>query len=117
MAEIFPVELQDKLNEAGFSETIGGTAIETEMGVGLPKKRQRFTKGIDTFTCNINLEKDDYSILSNFFKTTLAGGVKTFLYDHPITGVESEFQFIGEPAISPMGGLWFRVNMNWRLIP
>lgn len=117
MAEIFPSSLQDVLNVAGFGQEFGNTTIRSQMDVGPEKVRQRFTRGIDTFTSTIDIDYDDYATLSTFFKTTLAGGSKTFNYDHPMTGIESEFRFVSPPAITPLGGRKFRVQMTWEEIP
>ena len=117
MAEIFPATLQDKVNEAGFTHGIGPTAITTEMDIGPAKKRRRFTKGIDTFAVTFDINLSLYTTLYNFFNTTLNGGVKTFLYDHPLTGDEREFRFIGEPTMAPLGGSYVRVSMAWELMP
>ena len=117
MASEWPATLQQKLLEAGFGLGIGSTAIETEMDIALPKKRQRFTKGIDSVSCSIHLEVDLYDTFYNFYNITLAGGVGYFLFDHPITGVEREWQFIGEPGLRTLGGRTFSISMSWRLIP
>lgn len=117
MASVWPGTLQEKILEAGFDHQIGETAIETEMDVSLPKTRRRYTKGVDVFSCSIDLDVDLYDTIYNFFNTTLAGGTGTFLFDHPITGIESEFQFVGSPRFSSLGGRIFRVSMSWRLLP
>jgi len=117
MAESFPNELQDLLNQAGFTQQFGKTTIRSTVDVGPAKIRSRFTKEIDRFSCSIDLEKDDYSILSTFYKTTLNNGVRTFNYNHPMTGVESEFRFVEPPSITPIGGLWFKVGLSWEEMP
>lgn len=116
MAEIFPAELQDKVNEAGFRVSIGKTVITSKMDIPPVKKRRRFTKSVDGFQVTITIDYDQWDILYEFFDTTLAGGTKRFLYDHPMTGVESEFR-MNEPTISPRGGRTFNVSMEWELMP
>lgn len=117
MAEIWPATLQDKLNEAGFSHTPGKVTERSEMDIGPAKLRRRFTKPVSRYSATIELERDLYNDLYNFYYTTLAGGVKTFDFDHPITGVPAEFRFLEEPTISPLGGTYFRVQMTWEQIP
>lgn len=117
MAETFPPTLQEKLNEEGFSQTYGDTTIRSDVDTGLAKVRQRYTKAVDKFACTINLNKEDYNTLTTFYKTTLAGGSKTFNYDHPFTEVASEFRFVSPPSMKPKGGLWFTVTMQWEEIP
>lgn len=117
MAETFPSGLQQKFNEAGFNHTLGDSTLESDTDVGPPKKRRRYTTEYDEFSGTIELERTDYLTLTTFYKTTLAGGTLTFNFDHPITGVESEFQFISPPTMVPLGGTYFRVTFNWREIP
>lgn len=117
MASEWPSTLADKLLEAGFGLGFGSTTISTEMDTGLPKKRRRFTKGIDVFNCTIDMDRDLYNTFYDFYNTTLNGGVGYFLFDHPITGVESVFEFVDDPGIRSKGGRVFTVTMVWRLIP
>lgn len=114
MAELFPGSLQDKFNEAGFRQTFGETSITSSTEVGEPKKRNRYTKSIDEFSGTIELERSEYSTFETFYKTTLAGGVRTFNFDHPITQVTSEFQFVNVPTIASIGGNYFRIAFTWR---
>lgn len=113
MAQAFPLSLQDKFNEAGFNYEIGNTTVESEVTSGEPKKRQIYTKAIDRVSGTIELEIDEWTTLETFYKTTLAGGSLTFLFDHPLTGVETEYRFVNPPSLRPLGGRYFRVNFNW----
>jgi len=117
MAEVFPVTLQDKFNQAGFNTNFGETTITSNMETSLPKKRARHTKSIDTTSGTINLHKDDWTTLETFYKTTLGGGVLTFNFTHPITQVITEYRFVTPPTATPLGGLYFIVNFNWVEIP
>ena len=117
MAQTWPVTLQDFLNEASFTYTIGETDITSDMDIGLSKKRRRFTKGVNTVSCTIDMERDTFTTLYNFYNDTLNGGVLTFNFDHPITSVASEWRFVAPPRLTPLGGVWFRVSMEWEEIP
>jgi len=117
MAEIFPAELQDKFNEAGFKLELGNTSIQSSVDVGLPKVRQRYTQAIDAMAGTIELNRTDFSILDSFYKITLSGGTKTFSFMHPITQIQSEFRFVNPPSLSPLGGDYFRVSFSWIEIP
>ena len=116
MAEQWPATLQDVANREGFSMQFGEETVTTEMEVGPPKKRRRTTKRIDTFPISIDMTFDEYSTLNTFYDVTLAGGVKTFNFTHPLTQLESEFQFVNPPTINPKGsgGRYFTVQMEWR---
>lgn len=117
MAQTWPVSLQQKLNEQGFTFSLGETVTTSSMGVGPAKKRRRFTKPIDTLRGTINLEESDYQTFYDFFNTTLNGGIEVFEYEHPITKLTQEFRFVRAPNISPLGGSYFRVSMEWEILP
>lgn len=117
MAVLWPVTLQQKLNQASFQETFGETVLRSDMDIGPSKVRRRNTKGVDTFNATIDLERDLYLTFKNFYTTSLNGGVLSFNFDHPITKVESEFRFAETPQIRPIGGTYFRVSMVWEELP
>lgn len=117
MAEIWPVALQELLNQSGFKTTYGETTISSAVDIGVKKKRARYTRGIDQFGCSIDVELSDYQTFQTFYKTTLSNGVKTFLYNHPLTQVETEFRFVEAPGVSPIGGRWFRLEFVWEEMP
>lgn len=119
MAQSWPVSLQDRLNAADFSETAGDTTIRSDMEIGLAKVRNRYSDGVDTITCSINIEKDEVVTFKNFYKTTLNGGVTSFEYKDPYTDVLTEFRFVTSSPyqISPVGGNTMRLSMTWERIP
>lgn len=112
MAVAWPAFLQDFLNTESFSYTIGDTTISSDVDVGPAKKRRRFTKSVDKLTCTINLPFADFQQFYDFFDVTLNGGIEYFTFDHPFTGVATDFR-MGPPKIDPMGGVWFKVTMEW----
>lgn len=117
MADSFPTELQDKLNQDSFSHTFGETAIRSSVDIGPAKVRRRFTAPVDIYQCSIKLIYSDYLILKNFFDNTLNGGVLPFEYTDPFLGTTQEFRFTQPPTLTPMGGLYFMVNMGWEKLP
>jgi len=112
MAQSWPLSLQQKINQAGFTNGFGNTVLRSEMDLGPEKRRQRQTRGNDSLSTSIDLDKDEYITLELFFKTTLAGGSLNFDFDHPISGDSEEFN-MKEPSIVPLGGLVYRVSMVW----
>ncbi len=113
MAVNFPTELQQKMNQAGFSFNIGSTTLRSKMDVGEEKIRRRVTRGIDKQALTIDLEFSDYQVLYDFYNTTLNGGVERFTFEDPFTHIESTYRFLSPPAIASKGALWFTVTMNW----
>ena len=117
MAEQWPASLQDRLNQSGFNISPGSVAIRSKMGVGPAKVRQQYSKSIDGITSTINLDRSLYADLYTFFYTTLAGGVKAFEFNHPITDVLTEFRFTKPFSVSIIGGNEFSVSMAWEALP
>jgi len=117
MAETFPSTLAQKFLESGFQYLKGNTTVRSENEVGPAKVRQRFTKAINGFSGSIELDIDDFVTLETFYDTTLSGGSKTFMYDHPYTLVSTEFRFLKPYSISPTGGRFQRVSFEWEQIP
>ena len=117
MADIYwPVGLQELLNVAGFNIKLGSKVIRSENDIGPDKIRARTTRGIDQFTCSVNLKMEEYDEFYDFFNVFLNGGVNQFVFPHPITQVDSYFRFLDTPGITPLGGTVFVVNMSWELL-
>lgn len=115
----WPSQLQQKLEEAGFEKRFGSTVVASEMDVGPAKVRQRYTRSVDPYTCQITLDMDEVEIFETFYKTTLGGGTLPFLFDDPFTGDETAFRFVPgtEPSLRPLGGRKFTLSMSWEKMP
>lgn len=112
MAQSWPAYLQDYLNEESFNYAPGETAVKSENDIGPAKRRQRFTKPVKQLSATITVKRDLVDDFESFFYDTLAGGVLAFEFTHPITGILKEFK-MDAPAISPKGGEYFTIQMNW----
>lgn len=117
MAQAWPGTLQQLLNQANFDVSFADTTLKSDMGVGAPKRRRRYTKGIKNMTCSIWVTSAQYTILENFYDTTLNGGVDSFEFLHPITKVLSLYKFSGPPKVSYVGGDTYNVTMGWEMQP
>jgi hypothetical protein len=113
----WPATLQQKVNEGGFRKSFGSTKITSNNDVGPAKVRRRFTKRIDNHNITMNLSRDQYDTFNNFYDTTLNGGVESFTFIDPITDTEQTYRFVGDPAITPIGGNEFLLQMVWEQLP
>lgn len=116
MAESWPAQFQDKLLEAEFDFIPGQTKVESQPEFGPVKSRQRFSDPVHKFNCAINIETSLYDDFIAFYYTTLAGGTKTFEFDHPISGLTKEFKMTWN-RLPYLGGIYFRVSMTWEQQP
>ncbi len=115
--ETWPAALQQLLNVDSFSYTFGNTLIRSDMDVGPAKVRSRYTDAVDTVSCSIDLDMDEYATLEQFYKVTLSNGSRTFSFIHPLTQEEIEARFAQPPSMSPLGGRYFKVAMAWEILP
>jgi len=115
---LWPSTLQQLLNSSSWDYKFGETNIRSSMDTGAAKVRRRFTHSIDSMSCTIDLHKDQYTTFDTFYRVTLNSGVNTFSFQNPLTGtVNDKWRFVSPPSISYIGGEYFRVSMNWELLP
>jgi hypothetical protein len=117
MPEVWPSQFQQLLDRDSFNYKIGPTVLRSDMGIGPAKVRRLVTKSVDTLSCSIVLEFDLYQDFVDFFDITLNGGINTFYFDHPFTGVQEVFRFSEAPNFTPLGGRQFKVKMVWEKLP
>lgn len=115
--DTWPIALQQKLNADDFEVKLGNTVVRSDMDIGMPKVRSRYTDGIDTYSCSILLDFSLYDDLLAFFKTTLNNGSLPFLFTDPFSLTTQTFRFVEPPDIKPLGGRLFRVSMQWEKLP
>lgn len=113
----WPSSLQQLVDSQSFTLKLGDTTIRTDMDIGPAKVRRRFTKSVDTMNVTIQVDSDQFEDLYDFYYTTLNGGVDSFTFDHPITGVEVDIRFVAPPNFRPLGGLIFLAQMEWEILP
>jgi hypothetical protein len=116
MAASWPITLEQKLNEAGFTIGFPVSYIESETEIGPKKRRRRTTLTYEILNCSLLLEKTYYSTFKNFYDVTINGGVLPFEFNHPITGVLTNYR-MAAPAITPVGGTYFNLAMTWEQVP
>lgn len=117
MSVAWPLNLPDTVDAESFALKKGSTTIRSENDIGLAKVRRRFTKGIDVMTFQFTMTAAQYAIFDEYYEIDLNGGANTFSFNHPITGVESEFRIISEPDCKPKGGEYFTVTMQVEKMP
>lgn len=117
MAEVWPVALQQLLNESSFGYSFGETTIRSKNDTGLDKVRRTSTRPIDKISATINITVAQFSVLKTFYDTTINGGVTRFSFNHPITGVSSEYRFLSPPQLRSIGGSNFITTLEWEVMP
>ena len=117
MSVVWLVTLPQLIDAESFGLKKGETVLRSENDIGLAKVRRRFTKGVDILSVSFTMTTAQLALFEDFFDVDLNGGATTIAFDHPITGVPSEFRIVGTPDYKPRGGEYFVVTMQWELIP
>ena len=117
MSQIWPSTLQQLLSEASFSYEIADTSLRTDMDIGPQKVRRRYTKPVNSLTGSIYLTQVQFNIFYSFYNTTLNGGTIQFEFNHPITGVLTNWRFKGPARVQSIGGGNFTVEFSWEEMP
>lgn len=117
----WPLSLQQNLDVSSFEKRLGDTRVSSDNDVGPAKVRSRYTKSVDVYTCQIELDFSEVSTFETFYKTTLGNGTLPFIFKDPFTQVDSVFRFSPKspPTIRPLGsgGRVFTLNMVWEILP
>lgn len=113
----WPSTLPQELIEDNFEETMQNLIISTDMEVGPPKTRRRLTANSTPVKGSIIVTKAQRAIFFTFFHSTIAGGAIKFTWEHPITGTTVKMKIIGQPKITPLGGDYFKIDIDFHILP
>lgn len=108
--------LPQLLDQDGFQKMYGNTTITSNNQNGPPKKRRVSTRPNDMYQTSMTIQAGQEEILWDYFNTSLNGGVTYFRFIDPIDNIEKEWQFVGEPVLTPKGFETYKVGMQWLLI-
>ncbi len=113
----WPLSLPQNPVYSSYEETPPDTLIRTEMDVGPPKVRQRYTAGIRKFSCDYRMTEAQIATLDTFFVTTISGGSVSFDMPHPRTGDNITVRIIGVPAYRAVTKGIYDVSCKFEELP
>lgn len=106
---------------SSFSEQTQDTRIRTSFDSGPPQVRRRFTLALRYFKASFFMTEAQISTLDAFIQTTLNGGVSSFSWKHPRTGVDITTRFVGIPTYDAYSksssGVIYKVDCSFEVIP
>lgn len=111
----WPVDLPDCA--ATWQESETPSTIRTDMDAGPPKVRRRFTGIWRRIEVSMNLTKDQFIILRDFYDNECAQGVNWHTFRHPYTNEIEQFRFVEPPALTSMSALAASASMKWEQLP
>jgi len=82
------------------------------MDTGSAKRRVRFTRQRYKLSFTIILDISQYDTFKAWYESTLAFGVKDFLFVHPITKLQKAYYFEKPPQFSAIGPIHFQLTME-----
>lgn len=99
MAAVWPASLPQRLQASpGATEQPPNVVLETQMDVGPPKARRRYTAGFRIVGGTLALTHAQRATLDAFFMDTLEGGALPFDWVHPITAEPATMRFMPQPG-------------------
>lgn len=114
----WPAQLQQQLMaDSTFQVTLGSTTVRSEVDVGPAKIRSRFSKAVDQYQGCIWLDFANYTVLTDFYKTTLANGALPFLFTDPFSQTSQVFRFVNPPVGKAVGGRLFEIDLSLEKMP
>lgn len=87
--------------------------VRTQMDVGPPKVRRRFTRTMRGVQVRFTMDHAQAMALRDFFELDLQGGVLEHTFRHPFSGDVESFRFTEAPTIASEGALACAISCNW----
>lgn len=113
----WPVELPPLSQLSDYAEQPPDLLLKTAMDAGPPKRRRRFTAGIELAAGKMRLTVAQKEVLRTFFDTTLLGGSLPFDGTHPSTG-EPITATLERPTFRAVsGGVIWEADISLEVLP
>lgn len=109
MAETYPGTLPTTFEISGFGAEDKDARVVTEMDVGEPQRRRRYSKDLEILNGSYLLTAAQYTTMKTFYRTTLNGGTNTFNWTHPIDSSAIECWMMAAPKYVAEG-LYYRCS-------
>lgn len=84
-----------------YSERGGGNVVRTQMDVGPPKLRRRYTGEITEYAIGLYLTQAQVATLETFYTTTLVHGTTAFDWKDFRSGASKSYTFASRPIYAP----------------
>jgi len=101
----------------GHVETAPEERLRTNMDVGPPKMRRRFTAGVRNVEIPLVLTTAQSTTLMDFYTTTLTGGVGAFDWKLTRTGDTVSFRFVEPPKIEALEPNVWKTALSLEILP
>lgn len=121
----WPVSLTRTPRVSSLSEEAPDVLVRSEVDVGPPKLRRRFTGDRRKFTIELDLRRSEVATFDAWFlnnSTGAGGGSRSFSWKLPRTGAAADFRFLSVPTYRPRaprvdGSEWWLVAFDVEMLP
>jgi hypothetical protein len=121
----WPAGLTRTPRVSSLSEEAPDVLVRSEVDVGPPKLRRRFTGDRRKFTVELDLMRSEVAIFDAWFlnnSTGAGGGSRSFAWKHPRLGTAADFRFLSVPTYRPRaprgdGTEWWLVAFDVEMLP
>ena len=121
----WPVSLTRAPRLASLSEEAPDVLLRSEVDVGPPKLRRRFTGDRRKFTIELDFTRSEVLAFDSWFlnnSTGAGGGARSFSWKHPRLGTTADFRFLSVPTYRPRaprgdGSEWWLVSFEVEMLP
>jgi hypothetical protein len=103
--------------ETGYSETPPTGVLRTSMDAGPASVRRRSRANVRQITGTLILTISQVATLDTFYVTTINGGVDSFTWVDPKTGVAATMRFVNPPTYTSISGGMFSVKLTLENLP
>lgn len=113
----WPATLPQAFEQDGYSEPFASNVVRTEMDVGPPKVRKRYTAAVKQFAGLMYLTETQAETLETFYETTTNWGSDAFDWVHPRTGAAISCRFAGPPVLEQARGRYVAAMIQIEVLP
>ena len=100
-----------------FVEAPQPNRIDTDMDIGVPKSRRRYTKELRNLPWAFIMTTAEVALFDTFYHTTLQGGTLPFDHVDPRTAAAKSFRFKTLQPYKPLSGTRWEVSMEVIMLP
>lgn len=109
---MWPAYLPPFVSAEDYAEGWIDGVVRTDMLMGPPRTRRRFTRARRTFRRSFLLRGAQYDAWWKYFDVDLAAGARQFEVVHPISKEIVKLKLSAPPSVSPVGVDAFYVSLD-----
>lgn len=106
-----------KPGPGGYSESLQSGLLRTDMEMGPPKVRRRFTATSTLIEMRMVFTAAELATLESFYKNDCLAGALPFDWNHPRTGAAIKARFVAPYSVGSVGRGYWPVSLQVEVLP